>query len=103
MSKPLIVTIPHSLGREEAIRRLRTGIGRVHTEFDGKIGHVEDTWTGDHLDFRFVALGQSVTGTVDVADDSVRLEVQLPWVLSMFAEKAKGLIQKQGTLMLEEE
>jgi hypothetical protein len=36
-----------------------------------------------------------------VAEDSVRVEVQLPWMLSMVAEKAKGLIQKQGTLMLE--
>jgi hypothetical protein len=27
--------------------------------------------------------------------------VQLPWLLAMVAEKAKALIQKQGTLMLE--
>jgi hypothetical protein len=38
---------------------------------------------------------------LDVMNDQVRLELQLPWVLSVFAEKAKGLIQKQGTLMLE--
>ena len=101
MSKPLIVTIPHSLGKEEAIRRLQNGLGQAHAQFDGKIAHVEDTWTGEHLDFRLVALGQAVTGAIDVADDNVRLEVQLPWVLAIFAEQAKGLIEKQGTLMLE--
>jgi Putative polyhydroxyalkanoic acid system protein (PHA_gran_rgn) len=57
--------------------------------------------SGDHLDFRASVLGQNTTGTVDVADDHVRLEVQLPWLLSLLANKAKALVQKQGKLMLE--
>ena len=101
MSKPLIVSIPHSLGKEEARRRLQAGVGELHGQFDGKLSHIEDTWTGDHLDFRLTALGQSLTGGIDVMDDSVRLEVQLPWVLSLVAEKAKSLIRQQGMLMLE--
>ena len=47
-------------------------------------------------------LGQTTTGTIDVAEDHVRLEVQLPWLLSMLANKAKALVEKQGKLMLEE-
>ena len=101
MSKPVVVSIPHSLGKEEAIRRLKGGLGRVQSQFGSALTSVEDTWTGDHMDFRVTALGQAVTGGLDVMEDSVRLEVQLPWMLAMFAEKAKGLIQKQGTLMLE--
>lgn len=101
MSKPLVVTIPHSLGKDEAMRRLKTGMDRIHEQFGDKIARIEQTWNGDHGDFRVGVLGQSVTGGLDVMNDSVRLEVQLPWVLSIFAEKAKGLIQKQGTLMLE--
>ena len=58
-------------------------------------------WSDDHLDFRASVLGQSATGTVDVADDHVRLEVQLPWLLSLLANKAKALVEKQGKLMLE--
>ena len=46
-------------------------------------------------------LGQTTTGTVDVAEDHVRLEVQLPWLLSMLANKAKALVEKQGKRMLE--
>ena len=45
--------------------------------------------------------GQTTTGIVDVAEDHVRLEVQLPWLLSMLANKAKALVEKQGKLMLE--
>jgi hypothetical protein len=61
----------------------------------------KNQWSGDHLDFRASLLGQSTTGTVDVAEDHVRLEVRLPWLLSMVANKAKVLVEKQGKLMLE--
>jgi len=58
-------------------------------------------WSGDHLDFRASLLGQSTTGTIDVAEDHVRLEVQLPCLLSLLANKAKALVEKQGKLLLE--
>ena len=33
MSEPLVVVIPHSLGKDEALRRIRDGLGRAKTEF----------------------------------------------------------------------
>jgi hypothetical protein len=51
--------------------------------------------------FRASLLGQGTTRTVDIAEDHVRLEVQLPWLLSMLANKAKALVENQGKLMLE--
>jgi hypothetical protein len=101
MSKPLVVSIPHQLGRAEARRRLATGIGQLRHMFGERLTAIEDRWTGDHLNFDVRALGQSVSGQLDVRDDHVRLEVMLPWALAIFAQKAKGLIEKQGTLMLE--
>ena len=101
MSKPLVVSIPHQLGREEAKRRLQTGLGQLKERTDGKIGSVEETWSGDRADFRVSILGQAASGNLDVMDDSVRLEIQLPWLLAMVVEKVKPLIEKQGHLMLE--
>jgi hypothetical protein len=46
-------------------------------------------------------MGQNVNGHLEVMQDQVRVEVQLPWILAVIAEKAKTFIQKQGTLMLE--
>lgn len=101
MSRPVVVTIPHRLGKQEAVRRLKTGFGNIRSSFGESFVVVKDEWEGDHLDFRASLLGQTTTGTVDVADDHVRLEVKLPWVLSLLAEKAKALVQRQGKLMLE--
>jgi len=47
------------------------------------------------------SLGQIAAGTIDVADDHVRIEVTLPWLLAKFAEKIAPAIRKEGTLLLE--
>jgi hypothetical protein len=101
MADPVVVTIPHRLGKEEAIRRLKTGFGNARSTFSQPFVALTDDWNGDHLDFRASLLGQTTTGTVDVGDTSVRLEVHLPWVLAMLANKARAIVQKQGQLMLE--
>lgn len=101
MSKPLVVLIPHNLGKQEATRRLQGGMGNLRSTFGNKLTSVDDKWTDDRMDFRVVAMGQSVSGNLEVMDESVRVEVQLPWLLAVIAEKAKAMIQKQGQLMLE--
>jgi hypothetical protein len=101
MSKPVVVSVPHRLGREEAVRRLKSGLERTRSTFGTQFAVLEENWSGDHLDLRVAMLGQTTNGTIDVADDHVRIAVELPWLLGMVAEKAKALIQKQGQLMLE--
>ena|ERR671914_648585 len=101
MAKPLVVTIPHRLGKAEAGRRLKEGLGRVRTTFSASMLVLDEAWTGDRMQFRVAVLGQEARGTLDVADEEVRLEVELPWPLAALAEKAKALLTRQGTLMLE--
>lgn len=101
MTKPLVVSIPHNLGKAEAARRLEHGVRQLKSQFGDKIASVEETWAGDRMDFRVGAMGQKVSGHLVVMEDAVQVELQLPWILAMVAEKARGFIQKQGTLMLE--
>ena len=101
MSAPLVIIIPHRLGKQEALRRLQHGLGTAGSSFSHLFTIQEQTWTGDHLQFRVSALGQSANGTIDVADDTVRLEVFLPWLLAKLAETLQPLIRKEGTLLLE--
>ena len=61
----------------------------------------EETWTGDNVTLRVSALGQSANGVIDVADDHLRLEVQLPWLLAKMGEGIKSIMQREGTLLLE--
>ena len=101
MSKPLTVSLPHSLGREEAKRRIQQGMGQAQASLGNGLAKIEAPWTGDRMDLKLGVMGQSVTGHVEVLDETVRLEVHLPWALRLFAEKARGVIESQGRLMLE--
>jgi hypothetical protein len=101
MSQPLVVTIPHRLGKEEAARRLRSGLGQARTRYSHFLQVQEETWAGDNLTLRVSALGQSANGVIEVADDHLRLEVQLPWLLAKLGETIKGVVRREGTLLLE--
>jgi len=99
MTAPLVVSIPHSLGREEALRRLKTGLTRAATSVP-ILKVDEERWEDDRMIFRVHALGQAAAGHVDVADDHVRVEVVLPWLLQRFAEFAQTAIRNRGSLLL---
>ncbi|MGB5904933.1 MAG: polyhydroxyalkanoic acid system family protein [Xanthobacteraceae bacterium] len=100
MSAPLIVSIPHRLSREEARRRLQSGLTRAASHVP-VLSVDEEHWDGDRMTFRVRALGQAASGHVDIADDHVRLEVMLPWLLQRFAEVAQKAIRQSGRLLLE--
>jgi hypothetical protein len=99
MSAPLVVSIPHSLGREEACRRLKTGLTRAASNVP-VLKVDEERWDGDRMIFRVRALGQAASGHVDVAEDHVTVEVTLPWLLQRFAEVAQAAIKARGNLLL---
>jgi hypothetical protein len=99
MAAPLVVSIPHSLGREEAMRRLKTGLARAASSVPA-LSVDEERWEDSRMIFRVRALGQAAAGHVDVADDHVRVEVVLPWLLQRFAEVAQAAIRSRGNLLL---
>jgi hypothetical protein len=99
MSQPLIVSIPHQLGREEAMRRLKTGLARAASSIP-VLKVDEESWQDNRMIFRVRAMGQAASGHLDVGDDHVRLEVTLPWLLQRFAEVAQAAIRHRGNLLL---
>lgn len=102
MAKPVSITISHDLGRDAALGRLRGGIDRIRDRLGMvRMQLVEERWEGDSLHFGVAALGQTVHGRVDVEDALVRVEVTLPWMLAVFAEKLKIGVEKQGQILLE--
>jgi Putative polyhydroxyalkanoic acid system protein (PHA_gran_rgn) len=101
MTEPLVVVLPHRLGKDEALRRIREGLGRAKGEFAWLLSLDEETWTGDRLNFRVSALGQHAAGSIEVYEAGVRVEVTLPWLLARFAHAAQRVIGQKGQLMLE--
>ncbi len=101
MTEPLIVVIPHRLGKDEAARRIRDGVARAKSEFAYLMRLENDVWEGDRLSFAASALGQHAHGFIDVYEGAVRLEVTLPWLLARFARAVQRVVGQRGTLLLE--
>ncbi|MBV8685328.1 MAG: polyhydroxyalkanoic acid system family protein [Alphaproteobacteria bacterium] len=101
MSNPIVVDLPHTLGREEAKRRLERGMGRISQQIPGG-AEVESAWTGDRLDLRVQAMGQDIRSKLDVQEKIVRMEVILPPGLSFFGNGIAALLKRQGEAMLED-
>ncbi|GJE60366.1 polyhydroxyalkanoic acid system family protein [Methylobacterium trifolii] len=101
MAKPLIIDVPHDIGREEARRRIESSVEQGRTLLQ-KYGITVNNlaWTGDRLDFALSALTQNVDGAVDVGQESVRVEVRLPFLLALFAEQIQKSVGKEGNLLL---
>jgi hypothetical protein len=101
MPQPLVISIPHSLGKEEATRRLKSGLATAQSQFRQFFTVQEEIWSGDQLAFRVAVLGETASGTIDVAEDHARLEVVLPWLLAKVALQIQRVVNAQGTIMLE--
>lgn len=101
MTQPLSLDLPHSLGAAEARRRMEKGAGRLKDHIPGA-AEVQSRWEGDRMHLNVRALGQEVSGHIDVYDTKVRLELMLPPMLSLLAGKIEGLVRRKGGELLED-
>jgi hypothetical protein len=98
VSEPVVITIQHRLGKDEAIRRLKSGLASANLPF---VTINRETWNGDLLEFSLTGMGQKASGTALVSEDAVRLELVLPWLLQRFAELATSALASRAKLLLE--
>jgi hypothetical protein len=101
MSQPVQVDLPHSLGKDEARRRIASNIHRLEQHIPGGAS-VQSGWAADQLNLDVHALGDSVKATIDVEETKVRVKVLLPGLLGMFASPIQAMLQKKGNLLLED-
>jgi hypothetical protein len=101
MSNPLIVDLPHTLGAEEARRRIERNLGKLTDHIPGG-ARVGSRWSGNRLDLDIDAMGQQVAAEIDIQESLVRLKMTLPPSLAFFSGMLEPLIRKQGAAMLED-
>jgi hypothetical protein len=97
---PIVVTIPHRLGKAEAARRIRARIDDSRARDAARFKVAEENWDGDQLTFRIALLGLPVTGTIEVGDDQAHAEVKLSWYQSHMLKPAEAFIRDEGAKLL---
>ena len=101
MKKTITITIPHKLTQDQARTRLQSGIIDLKGKYGDKVANMQEDWNGNNMAFRLSAMGQAITGRVDVQPDAVKLDVDLPWMLAMLAGKFKPQVEQEARKMLE--
>jgi len=101
VSDTVTATIAHRLGKVEAVRRLKDGLASTKGHLGPMISMEEEVWVGDVLSFRMHALGQNAAATIEVLEDTLRIEMSLPWLLAKAAKRLIPILREEATLLLE--
>ena len=92
--------IPHSLGREEARRRIEAGLPKLAQHIPGG-GTVDAEWTGpDALALAIVAMGQKVAVDMAVGEGNVSGTVKVPMMLAMMSAPIAEFVKTSAEKML---
>jgi hypothetical protein len=82
---------PHNLGRQEAARRLKQKFGHVRDKYGASVNNLQEKWDDHTFSFDFSTMGMAVSGTIEVGDNHVKLDAELPFMAMIF----KGAIQQR--------
>lgn len=98
MGQTITVNVPHQLGKTEAKRRIEEGFSSVQQFEGGGLPRgltFDKRWNGDQFHLKAVGLGQTMSAVLDVREDSVNINIDLPNLLGALADFIKSAITKQ--------
>ncbi|MGA2034865.1 MAG: polyhydroxyalkanoic acid system family protein [Thermoguttaceae bacterium] len=96
----ITLDIPHSLGRDGAVRRLQGKIAALLAAYQSHLSEVCEEWHDGKLTFSGRALGMKIAGTLAVDDDRVHLSADLPLAAALMKGKIEGQVREQIGKML---
>jgi hypothetical protein len=103
MERPIEVDLPHSLGKDEARRRIANNIHKLKEHIPGGSAQVSSNWVGDSLSLDISAMGQAVEAQIEVQERLVRCRVRLPGMLALFAGPIEAALNARGRDLLLED
>lgn len=90
------MAIQHKLTQEEALRRTKTILDGVKTQFADKISNLQEKWTENGGTFSFSTKGVSISGTLIVKPAVVEIFGNLPFRALPFKGKIKATIRERA-------
>lgn len=95
------VAVPHSLSKAEVRRRLDEKQDSIASFVPGGVADVETAWESeDRMVMTIRAMGQELTGNVDVEDAAVVFTIDLPPALSFVEPMIQGALEEKGRKLL---
>lgn len=96
------VAIPHDLGKEEATTRVRAQSDKIAGFIPGGMADVSTEWVEfDLMELNVAAMGQAVTGMIEVEDRQVVVAIKLPPMLEFIEPAVEAAVRSNGQKLLE--
>jgi putative polyhydroxyalkanoic acid system protein len=86
------LSVAHSLGAEEARKRIAGLVSDVRNQFGGKVTDLEESWAGNIGTFRFRVMGFAVTGRLEVQAAVILIEIDFPLAALPFKSRVENEI-----------
>lgn len=94
------ITVPHSLGKTEALNRLQGMLESVKENYGSQVSDLQENWTDDGGTFSFKAMGFKISGELTVVDDQVRVDAEFPWAAKPFQSTIETAIRERAERLL---
>ena len=95
------IAIPHKLGREEVRRRLHASSHEIGDAIPGGMADVQTSWPSeDRMAMSITAMGQLMSGHIDIEDNQVLFQMEMPPALSFLKPIVEGAIRQGGQKLL---
>lgn len=96
------VSLPHSLGKDEVRRRMHKHGHEIGGYFPPGMATVETSWPHeDRMDLHILAAGQTIEGGIDISEDTVVIDLDLPAILGFLRGTLERAVKKHGGKLLE--
>src|SRR5262245_35151887 len=87
------VSVLHVLGQSAALARVEKFLDEVRHDYADRVSDVRGEWTGNRLQFGFLASGISVKGDLVVEENAVHVAGPLPLMAALFRGRIEQTIR----------
>lgn len=94
------VVIPHTLGQDEALNRIKNLLADMKERHGNQISDLKENWTADGGTFSFKAMGFKISGAMAVSDADVKIDGEFPWAAKPFQGQIEGAIRERAARLL---
>jgi len=89
------MTVPHVLGREEALRRLKLKAQELHQIYDAQIGGLQEQWVDSRVEFSFTTIGMRFQCQVQIEEQAIQLQAEVPMLALAFRPMIERKVQEE--------
>ncbi|CAN5869672.1 hypothetical protein BH23ACT12_BH23ACT12_24310 [soil metagenome] len=100
MGKEFVVSVPHQLSQEDALKRIMSLVEQLKAQYGDQIGSVTENWNDNRCDFSLKMKMFKLSGSIQVDESSAEIRGIMPLGTGRFEGKAKALIEQQAKLLL---